>query len=358
MKRISIIINNILLSAGTERAVVNLAGNLAGHGYEVEIVSIFSGSGQSFYPLHEGVSINHLNCKTSGSLLWRLYYSITVFFKLYRHFQKGERIIIGTIHSANILLAFVRFFNKKNKYIGCEHVGYSAATPSTTKARKLFYRFLDAVVVLTQQDYVQYKKADKLSKCYVIPNQISFAPDVISDCMTPNLLAIGRLTNQKGFDLMLDVVAGMFKNNPEWRLTIIGEGEMQEQLEQKRKDLGLTGHVTIEPFTKAIVEKFLGSAIYLMTSRYEGLPMVLLEAKACGLPIITFDCPTGPRELINDNDGFLIPMNDNKLFREKLELLMRNADLRKQMGQNAFKNIDIYRPEQIFRHWETLFNQL
>jgi amylovoran biosynthesis glycosyltransferase AmsD len=358
MSKISILINNILLSAGTERAVVNLANNLSNNNFQVEIVSINTSSGDSYYPLNEDVVINHLDCKSSSSLLLRLIYSFQTFYKLIKTLSGEKRFVIGTVHSVNILMACIKFFKSQNKYIGCEHMGYDAATNSTRTARSIFYKNLDAVVVLTKDDYNQYKIVDKIERCFIIPNQISFLPDKIASCESPKLLAIGRLTNQKGFDLMLDIVNDVLKKHTNWHLNIIGEGELEGSLRAQIASLNLEDLVTIEPFTKNVQERFLDASVYLMTSRFEGLPMVLLEGKACGLPIISFDCPTGPKELIAPNDGYLIPMDNKIMFQEKLEMLIGDTNLRKEMGLNAFKNIEKYKPENVFSKWESLFNQL
>jgi glycosyltransferase involved in cell wall biosynthesis len=358
MKKISLIISNILLTAGTERATVNLANNLNDQGNLVEIISVNSKCGNSFYPLNDGVLIKHLDCKTSRSLLKRLLISFKILYSLNKHIPQEGRVLIGTIHSLNILLAIVKFFSKKNIFIGCEHIGYEAATISIKLARRIFYKMLDAVVVLTENDHTMYCGIDKLNNCHVIPNQISFPPDISSTCDQLRILAIGRLTHQKGFDLMLEIVANVLPKYPKWELNIIGEGEMEGLLKNKIFKLNISGQVNILPFTKDIRKWFLDSSIYLMTSRFEGLPMVLLEAKACGLPIIAYDCPTGPAELIKHDDGFLVEMGDKHAFSQAMEDLMSNESLRKVMGTNAQANILEFTPDNIYRHWNSLFSRL
>jgi glycosyltransferase involved in cell wall biosynthesis len=358
MKKILLIINNIVLAAGTERATVNLANNLSSQGYLVEITSINSVCGESFYPLNSDVKINHLNFKVSQSLSIKAFLWFRFLRKLYKHTKQGGYILIGTIHSINIFLSILKFFNKQNKYVGCEHIGYAAATNFTKFVRRIFYKKLDAVIVLTQDDLSKYTLHDKLDNCFVIPNQISFLPDIPSTCEEHRLLAIGRLTNQKGFDLMLDAVSDVLKKHTSWKLNIVGEGEMEGFLRDKIVTLGLDKSVNIVPFTKDILMWFSQSSIYLMTSRFEGLPMVLLEAKACGLPIISYDCPTGPSELLNPDDGYLVAMGDKDAFSRKLDELMSDERQRKFMGKNALANVQKYTSENIYKKWNLLFNRL
>lgn len=356
MKEISIIINDMTRSAGTERAVANLANNLSGNGgYKVEILSLYSAEGNSFYELNPTIEVVHFNHKVSGSLFLRFFDTFSAFFKLKKYIKKRNQIVIGTIHSINIQLAVLKLLQKENIFIGCEHIGYDAAKSLTKIARNLLYRFLDAVVVLTEADYNKYKQR---TKCFVIPNQISFLPETPSSCENKSMLAIGRLTEQKGFDLLLNIIDPVLKKHKDWKLIIIGEGEMYDQLQSFIQEKELGNQVSIERFTKNVQDKFLTSSIYLMTSRFEGLPMVLLEAKACGLPVISYDCPTGPREIVKEDDGFLIPMNESSEFQLNLLKLIENESLRMNMGVNARKNIDEFKAGPIFLKWESLFNKL
>ncbi len=128
-----------------------------------------------------------------------------------------------------------------------------------------------------------------------------------------SILSIGRFTKQKGFDILISFIAVFFEKNPDWKLTLIGEGPLKNDIEYLVKRKGLENNIKIKEPTNYIEKEYLKSSIYIMTSKYEGFPMVLLEAKAFGLPIIAFDCPTGPSEIIrNGEDGFLIEMFNTK----------------------------------------------
>ncbi|HEN3602785.1 TPA: glycosyltransferase, partial [Yersinia enterocolitica] len=155
--------------------------------------------------------------------------------------------------------------------------------------------------------------------------------------------ALGRLSYQKGFDLLLDVWAKVEEKNNNWDLIIAGDGEDKQLLLDKIKTLNLK-NVKLLPSTPHVCDLYDQSGIYVMTSRFEGFPMVLLEAKASGLPIIAYDCDTGPSELIMDNeDGYLVPFADSNAFIEKLLFLMNDEDLREAMSLKSLENAEKYK---------------
>jgi amylovoran biosynthesis glycosyltransferase AmsD len=359
MKNISIYIQNILHPAGTERAVINLANNLYLNGYNVDIISLYSSNGFPFFSLLTEINVKHLKLKEYDSVLKKTIYLPFVIYKLFISVQKKNKIIIGTAHSINIFLSITKYFKGENKYIGCEHIDYDAAKGLTKLFRKYCYPFLDYIVVLTQNDLNKYLFFDKLKNCKIIPNEISFYPNKSPIYTNKIMLAIGRFTNQKGFDLLIDAIKDVLYTNLDWRLFIVGDGEMKLTLEKKIKLYNLENQIVLKPFTNNIENYFLNSSIYLMTSRYEGLPMVLLEAKACGLPIISYDCPSGPKEIImNNEDGFLIPFADVEKFQQKLKLLLNDVEKRIKMGTLAKINSQYYSSKNIYLKWLNLFNNL
>jgi glycosyltransferase involved in cell wall biosynthesis len=359
MKKVTIYIENILNSAGTERAVINLANNLYKNGNDVTILSLYSSSGFPFFELSPGVKINHLDIKFFNSVLKRGLFSIISLAKIFKSIQNDNRIVIGTVHSVNVFLSLIKLFKGKNKYLGCEHIDYDAASVLTKIMRKLFYPFLDSIIVLTKNDYDKYISRDILKKCNIIPNEISFYPVESPLYSNKRIIAIGRYTEQKGFDILIDDIKEVLLNNPDWNLSIIGDGEMRRELEEKINNNNLDKQVFLKPFTKNIEELYLDASIYIMTSRFEGLPMVLLEAKACGLPIISYDCPSGPKEIIIEGeDGFLVPFQNKQELSQKLILLINSLELRERMGRNAKKNSLSFSSENIYSKWLKLFNSL
>ncbi len=142
-----------------------------------------------------------------------------------------------------------------------------------------FYKKLDALVVLSEADARFYKQKG-IENIYVIPNEISFYPEKFSDCLSPRIIAVGRLSPVKNFDYMVEVAGEALAAYPEWELEIVGEGALKENIDARIKQLGLERQVTIQPFTANIMEHYRNASIYLLTSETEGFPMVLLEAQA------------------------------------------------------------------------------
>jgi glycosyltransferase involved in cell wall biosynthesis len=142
-------------------------------------------------------------------------------------------------------------------------------------------------------------------------------------------------------------------------LKIVGDGPREQELRNQIKDLNMEEIIEICHGTDAIMQEYLNASIFVMSSRYEGLPMVLIEAKACGLPVVSFDCPEGPGEIIRHNeDGLLVKANDVPALAAALVSLMQDKEKRAVFGVNARKSINIYRPENIFRLWDDLFKSL
>ena len=295
--KIALIINDITFSAGTERAATNLANNLSRF-HDVTVISLMSVNIEPYYTLNENVKLQLLNLSFTGKI--RYYKS---FYKYIKKESDNFDVLIGTNHALNIIISF---FSKKVKTIGCEHINYASATKSTLFIRKLFYKNLVKLVVLTKQDKDKYIEEDNLNNVEIIPNQLSFEVKEIPKYENKRMIAVGRFTLQKGFDILLDQFHKTIKDN-NWELCLIGDGEMRDEILAKIKKYNLSDNINMISNTKDIKGEMLKSSFYIMTSRYEGLPMILLEAQATGLPIIAFDCPTGPSEVvINNQNGFLI----------------------------------------------------
>ena len=215
----------------------------------------------------------------------------------------------------------------------------------------------DAVVVtLTQADAKAWSKAPHVR---VIPNFTKFIVPQSSSCEVHRVIAIGRLTYQKGFDRLIDAWTIVNRRHPDWKLDIFGEGIRREALSEQIRNNGLEKSVTIHPFTKNIAQEYLNSSIFALSSNYEGFVLVLLEAMGCGLPCVAFDCPNGPAETIrNGEDGFLVENGNIKEFAEALCHFIEHEEERKSFGHRARKNIERYAPEVIMPMWEKLFNEL
>lgn len=353
---VTILINDITLPAGTERAVVNLANNLAGHGHEVEIVSVYTRSGESFYALGQGVSLTHGGLRLLPSAARR--FATMVPAVICMAARRRSRLLIGTNHAVNIALAVSKRLGLGAGHIACEHVVYEAAPRYARGLRRRLYPGLDRVVVLTVADENQYRRLDHLENLSVIPNELPFWPAAPSTGDTKRMIAIGHLAERKGFDLLIDAVADVLRSEPEWSLVIVGEGEAKAALQQQIARHGLDDQIRLMSPTRNVEGLYLSSSIYLMSSRSEAFGMVLIEAQACGLPIVAYDCPSGPGEIVTPGSGFLIPMGNSLAYGKAVRRLIADQDLRRHMGANARKAAVRYTSETVYRQWERILESL
>ena len=178
------------------------------------------------------------------------------------------------------------------------------------------------------------------------------------------VVSIGRMdgSNQKGFLRLIDIWkliqdSSEFKD---WKLHIVGDGELKEKIENKIRDLNLTNSIILKPFTKDIESEYLSASIYAMTSYFEGLPMVLIEAQSYALPTISFDIATGPRDIIEDEkSGYLIKDNDLNKYATKLKTLMQDENLRVKMGAKSKEIVKSkFSKDVVMKQWENLFKKL
>lgn len=354
MHKISIILTDITKRAGTERAVVNLANILSSLNYEVYIFSTDSILGCAQYELNSEVKIFHFGLQIS---LAQGFSKILEYKKLKTKIienVKNENIdcVIGTYSFFNALL--IRIPNVKT--IGCEHFNYFSASKLHRLVRRIFYRKLNAVVVLTEHDKSHYSF---LKNCFVIPNSLSFKSSIKENWSEKIVLSIGRYTRQKGFDFLIEAAAKLKKEFPDWKFKIVGSGEDEKLLKNLIAEYHLEDYVKLLLPTNNVVDLYKSASIYCMSSRFEGLPMVLLEAKCCGLPIVSFNCPEGPSEVIENNkDGFLCKTENPDDLAEKLKILMSDEKIREQFGKKSYVNSKRFSPENIAKKWKQLLESI
>ncbi len=214
---------------------------------------------------------------------------------------------------------------------------------------------LDKFIVLTEED----KKAwGDIKNIIVIPNFLSYFPEEGSTLSSKKAIAVGRYTWQKGFDLLIKAWSNVHKFHPDWELHIYGTGDKSEYESLAIKE-NVNKTVYCHSAEKNIYKRYMQSSIFILSSRYEGFMMVIPEAMSCGLAVVSFDCPCGPKDIINNNlDGFLVENGNIKELEEKINLLIEKEDLRKQMGNMAMKNIRRYNEENVMQQWIDLFNSI
>jgi glycosyltransferase involved in cell wall biosynthesis len=211
--------------------------------------------------------------------------------------------------------------------------------------------------VLTNQDKNQWEKTHK--NVLHIPNPATFEVREREGVDYKSVISVGRLDPQKGYSMLIDTWVLVKDKHPEWMLNIFGTGDLKEQLEGKINALGLKGNVNLKGKSDEIENEYLKSSFFVMSSLYEGLPMVLLESMSCGLPVVSFDCEWGPREIIKDGyNGFLVETGDVNQLADKICQMIENHELRKTMSLNALEVAKKYDISIVMKKWDALFKEL
>ena len=215
--------------------------------------------------------------------------------------------------------------------------------------------FYDVFVVLTQGNLYEWHSHN----LKVISNPLSFYPNESALIKNKKVIAIGKHSHQKGYDRLLQIWKIVTKEHPDWLLEIYGASNPDHDLNGLAKDLQIKDHVKFYKPVRNIKDKLLESSILVLTSRFEGFGMVLIEAMACGLPVVSFNCPHGPSDIISQGeDGILIENGDIDSFAKALMEFIKHEEKRIQMGAAAKQNVKRFLPENVMKQWDQLFKSL
>ncbi|PWG64452.1 glycosyltransferase family 4 protein [Bifidobacterium callitrichidarum] len=357
-KKICFLNGVIAHSGGTERVGIMIANALAQRGYDVTILSFWD-YGQPFFPVDERVKVDYLLKPSSEGKLYRTF--VYPVWKLRRYIKSHSFDVLIDIDSALAYWTTWALRGLSCHHIVWDHFNYVHAQSERKRIRaiQLTKRYADKLVLLTQQDRRMYLDAEfPEEKLQVINNPSPFEDATPSPRTEHTVLAVGRLTEQKGFDRLIAVWSRIEDRAGDWQLVIVGSGELESGLKQQVSDFGL-GNVRFVPATSDIEQWYDKASIYAMTSRFEGFPMVLLEAMAKGLPIVAYDCLTGPSELVDDDvNGHLVQDGDEERFAENLLSLMWNRQLQDRYSYSALRLIEDFSVDAIASQWEELINGL
>lgn len=361
-------------SGGMERVLANKANYLVKHGYEVMIVTTDQRGEAPFFPLDERIKCYDLDINyeenNGGSFLNKLIHYPG---KQWRHRKRLSALLkrerpditismfcndvsfMPDIRDGSKKVLEIHFSKYKRMQYGRRGLWKLADRWFSYQDEKWVRRF-DKFVVLTEEDSRYW---GNLSNMTVIPNARTFTPSGVADMENRKVIAVGRYTFQKGFDRLVEAWNLVAPDFPDWELEIVGDGEDREMLKTMIDRYGLGGSLHLVPANNEIEKHYIGSSVYVMTSRYEGLPMVLLEAQAFGLPVVSFRCKCGPSDLIADGEnGYLVDEGDIKGFVFKLKKVMSDVELRRKMSQNALTSSGKFSEERVMRHWIELFESL
>lgn len=361
-------------SGGMERVLANKANYWVRHGHDVTIVTTDQHGELPFFHLDTRVKCIDLEINyedNNGKSIWNklAYYP----FKQYVH-RKRLRALLKRVQPD---ITISMFCNEAAFLPKIKEGGWKVLEIHFSKYKRLQYgrkglwRWVD--IVRSRYDEILVKKYDRfvvlteedksywgaLPNMVVIPNARTFTPDNTALLQNKKVLAVGRLTYQKGFERLIEAWSLLNGKYPNWKLFIVGDGEKKEELEQLVVDSSLQDSVFLKAPVKDMEQLYREASVIAMTSRYEGLPMILLEAQAYGIPIVSFKCQCGPADIITDGkDGFLVPEGNIPMMAEKLSMLMSDYQLRAKMGKAAVLSSKRFDEERVMNQWENLFRSL
>lgn len=372
--RIVYCIPGLYNSGGMERVLSCKANYLASLGHEIHIVTTDQMGRPCFFPLDERIRTYDLGVNyeiNNGGSLW---HKLSTYYARQRRHRReltallmrirpdvtvsmfgNDEGIIPSIQDGSRKVLEYHFSKLKRLQYGRRGL-WRLIDHWRTKADERAVRRYDRFVVLTEEDRQLW---GDLPNIRVIANPLPFDTEQTSTLTARRVIAAGRYDYQKNFEALIDIWAQVSPQFPDWHLDIYGDGPLRGALEERVERLGLSGTLSLQKPTRDMPAEYLRSALYAMTSHYEGLPMVLLEAQTMGLPIVSYACQCGPRDIVADGEtGYLVDLYDEQAFVARLMSLMASEGERQRMGANAREASQRYRLERIMPQWEQLFEEL
>lgn len=368
------LINGTFNSGGMERVLANKANYLIGRGYDVSIVTTDQGGLRPFFTFspkikHYDLGINYTENNNKGIFIKLLQYPL----KQWMHrkgltdllFRLKADIVISMFdHDASFLWSIkdgskkvleIHFSRFKRLQYGQTGIAKLIDVWRNKNDFRVAGKY-DRFVVLTQEDKIYW---GDLSNIMVIPNANSFVPRDKADVSQKKVIAVGRYDQQKGFEDLIKAWHKIYQVHPDWILRIFGKGPLEKEMQRLIKDLNLEKAIRLCKPVQDLEKEYLQSSMVLMTSRYEGLPMALLEGQACGLPMVSYVCKCGPKDIIHqDINGFLVEEGNIEMFAQRVMELIRDPDKRIEMGVESIRFSENFSEKKIMLQWLELFQNL
>ena len=380
--RLLYILGNIINRAGVERIMTQKINYLADDGFDISLITTDQNNQPFSFPLSKKVHYISVTApipsRTDYSFLKWLYFFFKArseYYKILNNAMKENHpdIIICTTYSFDVLDILTKICHKNNNKLVIEsHIQRRNVFMGPKLAYNPFlasygrihdYNIITSIkkeamlVCLTHKDMASWKQLHINNVC-VIPNMITIQPPNAINYSSKRIIAVGRYSHQKGFDLLIKAWGRLSKKYNNWHLYIFGNEDREPYEEMARKE-NCQDTCHCMPVTEDIASEYGMSSIFVMSSRYEGMPLALIEAMSSGLACVSFNCPNGPSDIISDgNDGFLAKNGDIDDLVAKMEKLICDESLRSKIGRMARHNIERFSPDAIMQQNVLLYNRL
>ena len=317
-------------------------------------------TGDSYYPLHASVKVIQqplsFGITREGNIISRKIKLLSDVLKLRKLLKHVKADIIIATEYPFAVAAVLSGAKKYSRLFSWEHHHFAWIQKNRFWATlaEMAYKRLNKIICLNETEAVHF---EKFAATTVIPNFIENKSGQHSTLQNKQVLSVGWLIPRKGIDLMLMAAKEVLKNYPGWTWKLVGEGEMQQQVLDFIQKENLQDRFILQPPASSdLSSEYLQSSLFVFSSRFEAFPMVLLEAMSFGLPCISFDCPTGPADIISHGiNGLLVEKENPGKLAQALSSLINDGERRRSMGQNAFENIKNFSPENIYELWSSSF---
>jgi glycosyltransferase involved in cell wall biosynthesis len=384
--RVLLVCDRLDVAGGVERFVCTLANHLVSMGHSVALGTVDTPAGRVRYPLDARVEVCRAHVRGSGGeacdgpaesngegsfsglnqpsslgrlgRLWHLasgaWHSGRALASVVRS-HPADVIVLNGLVTACVTLPWIGAHS--SRVVCCDHNHFHARSALWQWMRRRLYPRVAAVVSLTEADAARFRALNPRTE--VIANASSLHADAPPPDAGFVVLAVGRHVAQKGFDLLLDAWAQVLREHPEAHLRVVGDGPLQPQLQAQARRLRIDHSVEWRAPTPQVEAVFRSASLFVLPSRYEGMPLALLEAQALGLPAVAFDCPTGPAEIIGEGSGIVVSAFDVDAFARAITLLLRDPVRRRAMGAVGIeRSRRLFSPAQHVERWTALLERV
>jgi glycosyltransferase involved in cell wall biosynthesis len=367
--RILFVLRAVVLSGGIERVFVDKANWLASHGHDILFLTYEQGLHPFSFPLNEFIRYEDLECRFftvyQKSVFTRPFRKLLMKYK----FKKRLHAMINEFRPEVMVIPcnleeFQKVAISMNQYVSVIYESHSTFADIMKEnapwSRRFWQRMrhrcvkkCDLVISLTEGDAFCWRKY--VNRVRVLPNPLTsyILHPVVQD--NKRVICAGRLTQSKRFDRVIDAFSIIADKYPEWYVDIFGEGNLHEQLQEKINEHHMVGRVNIKPPTWDIYAEYQNSSFLVLGSDYESFGLVLVEAMACGIPVVSTDCPYGPQEIIENGKTGLLAKMDVYDLAVKMKWMITHDEERKNMGICAHESASKFQKDVVMKQWEEAY---